>query len=76
MSRKGRPNKIHSGIHYPRKCEYCDYVSNNPSMYHYHKQIHDPIPDNQLCDHGCNSPALFRGTGGKYTCHKNAHHCP
>jgi len=76
MSRKGCPNKVHSGIHYPRKCEQCDYVSNNPSMYSYHKRTHNPIPKNQQCDHGCNAPALFMGTGGKYTCHKNAHHCP
>lgn len=63
-------------IQYPRKCNNCDYISNNPSMYHYHKQTHTPIPDGQLCNHGCNTPALFRGTGGKYTCLKNAHQCP
>lgn len=76
MSRKGCPNKVHSGIYYPRKCDHCNYISNNPSMYHYHKQTHEPIPSGTLCDHGCNSPALFRGTGGKYTCLKNAHQCP
>lgn len=62
-------------ILYPRLCEHCDYVSNNPSMYHYHKKTHQPIPAGQLCNHGCGQPALFRGTGGKYTCKKIAHHC-
>lgn len=61
---------------YPRKCEHCDYVSNNPSMYHYHKKTHDPIPKDQLCDHGCGRPALYRGTGGKYTCEKKFSLCP
>ena len=60
---------------YPRKCEHCDYVSNNPSMYSYHKKTHEPIPAGQLCNHGCGQPALFRGTGGKYTCVAVAHHC-
>jgi hypothetical protein len=73
---KGVKNKIQSGITYPRKCEHCDYTSNNPSMYHYHKQTHDPIPVGQLCEHGCTTLALFRGTGGKYTCLKNAFQCP
>ena len=45
-------------------------------MWYYHKQIHDPIPENQLCDHGCGNSALFRGTGGKYTCVKISHRCP
>ena len=45
-------------------------------MYHYHKKTHESIPIGKLCDHGCNTLALFRGTGGKYTCLKNAHHCP
>jgi hypothetical protein len=61
---------------YPKKCEHCDYVSNNPSMYSYHKQTHAPIPNDQTCDHGCGQPALFRGTGGKYTCAAVAHRCP
>lgn len=61
---------------YPRKCEHCDYVSNNPSMYHYHKKTHSPIPDGQLCDHGCGNTAKFRGTGGKYTCEKKFGLCP
>jgi hypothetical protein len=61
---------------YPRKCEHCDYVSNNPSMYSYHKKTHNPIPVGQLCDHGCGQLASFRGTGGKYTCVTVAHQCP
>lgn len=63
-------------IQYPRKCEHCDYVSNNPTMHHYHKKTHEPIPAGQLCDHGCGQPAVYRGTGGKYTCNKVAHRCP
>lgn len=74
MSRKGKFN-VKGKQEYPRKCEHCDYISNNPSMYHYHKKTHKPIPDGQQCDHGCNQPALFRGTGGKYTCQKIAHQC-
>ena len=45
-------------------------------MYHYHKRIHDSIPIGQNCDHGCQQPAKFKGTGAVYTCQKNAHHCP
>jgi hypothetical protein len=45
-------------------------------MWYYHKQIHDPIPEGQLCAHGCGQSALFRGTGGKYTCVKNSFTCP
>jgi hypothetical protein len=63
-------------ISYPRKCEHCDYLSNNPQMYSYHKHTHDPIPEGQLCDHGCGQLAIYRGTGGKYTCNLVAHHCP
>lgn len=61
---------------YPRKCEHCDYVSNSPSMYHYHKKTHNPIPTGQLCDHGCGQLARYRGTGGKYTCEKKYSECP
>jgi len=63
-------------IQYPRKCEHCDYVSNNPSMFHYHKNIHNPIDPSQLCDHGCGLPAQYRGTGGIYSCQKVSQHCP
>lgn len=63
-------------VTYPRKCDCCDYISNNPSMFHYHKRTHEPIPADKLCDHGCGFPAQYKGTGGVYTCQKNAHRCP
>ena len=63
-------------INYPRKCEHCEYLSNNPQMNSYHKRTHITIPDNKTCDHGCGNLAKFCGTGGKYTCEKIAHHCP
>ena len=62
-------------ITYPRHCSYCSYVSNNPTMHHYHKQTHEPIPPGTLCDHGCGQLAQYKGTGGKYTCKKIAHQC-
>jgi hypothetical protein len=75
MSRKGKPNL--KGKHdYPRKCEHCDYVSNNPSMYHYHKKTHNPIPEGTLCWQGCGQLATQCGTGGKYTCLPKAQRCP
>lgn len=61
---------------YPRKCEHCDYVSNNPAMYSYHKKTHEPIPAGQLCHHGCGNLAEYRGTGGKFTCTKVSQQCP
>lgn len=61
---------------YPKKCAKCNYIANNPSMYYYHARTHELIPLGQLCDHGCNQPALFRNTKGSYTCKKNAHQCP
>lgn len=63
-------------IQYPRKCEHCDYVSNNPSMYHYHKKTHEPIPEGQICEHGCGRPATVLNTHGKYTCLPKAQQCP
>jgi hypothetical protein len=62
-------------IQYPRQCEHCDYVSNNPQMYHYHKRIHELIPNGQLCNHGCGFPAQYRGTGGIYSCQQVSQHC-
>jgi len=76
MSRKGCPNKIQSGICYPRKCKFCEHISNNPSTYHYHKKTHEHIPPGQLCDHGCGQIASMLNTNGKYTCKKIAQHCP
>lgn len=75
MSRRGCPNKKLS-IAYPRTCDHCEYVSNNPTMYHYHKKTHNPIPEGQLCDHGCGQLATSINTHGKYTCLSIAHHCP
>lgn len=63
-------------IIYPRKCHNCDYISNNPQMFHYHKQTHDVIPDGQLCDLGCGNQAIIKTTGGKYSCQKISHQCP
>jgi len=61
---------------YPRKCEYCEYISNNPAMYSYHKKTHDPIPEGKLCDHGCGQLATIINTHGKYTCLPIAQNCP
>ena len=72
---KGSKNKKLATI-YPRKCNYCDYVSNNPSMWYYHNQTHLPIPADARCDYGCGQLARYRGTGGKLTCEKTGHHCP
>ena len=63
-------------IPYPRKCDHCDYLSNNPSMFHYHKRTHSTIPLGKLCDHGCNQQATVLNTHGKYTCVAIAQHCP
>ena len=76
MSRKGCPNKVQSGITYPRKCKHCDYISNNPTMFHYHKKTHEAIPKDKLCDHGCGQLATVINTHGKYTCLPLAQHCP
>lgn len=62
-------------IQYPRKCNICSYISNNPQMWHYHNKTHEPIPNGQLCEQGCGNPALFRNTGGRYTCCKITHQC-
>lgn len=62
-------------ITYPRKCEHCDYVANNPSMYHYHIKTHESIPEGQLCEQGCGMPAFFRNTKGRYICCEITHRC-
>ena len=62
-------------IQYPRKCNHCDYISNNPQMWHYHNMTHDPIPQGILCDQGCGKPALFKNTNSRYTCCKITQHC-
>ena len=63
-------------IPYPRKCEHCDYVSNNPTMHHYHKKTHEEIPEDIYCHFGCGCKATFRNTGGKYTCKEKWAECP
>lgn len=63
-------------IQYPRKCDHCDYISNNPQMWHYHKKTHADIPSDKLCDHGCGNHANFFNTSGKYTCVKVSQQCP
>lgn len=72
---KGGKNKIQSGITYPRKCDTCDYISNNPTMFHYHKKTHYSV-DGKLCDYGCGQPALFVSTQEKYCCSKKYQLCP
>ena len=57
----------------PRKCDTCDYVSNNPSMFHYHKKTHSSL-DNKFCR--CGNVATHVGTMGKYRCNQNPHLCP
>jgi hypothetical protein len=63
-------------ITYPRKCNTCSHIANNPTNWHYHKQIHKDIPEGQLCDFGCETKANFRKTTGKYSCLSNTHQCP
>lgn len=63
-------------ITYPRKCNHCGYLANNPAMYHYHVQTHAPIAEGTKCDHGCGQPAICRSTGGKYSCTKISQQCP
>lgn len=72
---KGSKNKIQTGISYPRKCEQCDYWSNNPSMYHYHKKTHQEIPRGTLCENGCGNLARFINTRGLMLCLAKTHHC-
>lgn len=61
---------------YPRKCEHCDYVANNPAMYSYHKKTHEPIPEGTVCDIGCGQLATHRNTSGKVVCNEVSHRCP
>lgn len=63
-------------IQYPRKCNECDYVSNNPQMWHYHKRVHLPIPDGKLCDGGCGQLAKAINTNNRYMCSVVSQHCP
>lgn len=63
-------------ISYPRKCQKCDYVSNNPSMFFYHNQTHLPVPPGTQCHFGCGNMATYRNTGGKFTCTEQWQKCP
>jgi len=63
-------------IKYPRKCPDCEYVANNPTMFHYHKKTHQLIPNDELCHFGCGQKAIHRNTGGKYTCDREWQKCP
>lgn len=65
-----------SKIAYPRKCNHCNYLSNNPSMYHYHAKTHDAIPTGTLCDHGCGLLAQYKKTKGGYSCQQITQRCP
>lgn len=63
-------------IVYPRKCDHCDYLANNPQMWHYHKKTHTAIPEGTLCGHGCGQFANYINTNNVYTCTKISHQCP
>lgn len=69
-------SKDYNKIQYPRKCNHCDYVSNNPQMWHYHHKTHNAIPNDKLCENGCGNRANFFNTSGRYTCFKISHQCP
>lgn len=78
MSRKQRSDtelRKQNSIKYPRKCECCDYVSNNPSMFHYHKKTHYSV-EGKLCDYGCGTPAMFVSTKEVYCCSESHMQCP
>lgn len=62
-------------IAYPRKCNTCDHVANNPASWHYHKHIHEAIPTGQLCDFDCGQLATYKRTSGKYCCSETTHRC-
>lgn len=72
---KGTKNKNHTPITYPRQCPQCEYLASSPATFSYHKQCHDSIPVEQLCDHGCGELARFKGSGGKYRCCEIAQNC-
>lgn len=63
-------------IAYPRHCTHCDYISNNPTMYHYHKKTHITIPKNTYCYFGCNCKATYCNTKGNYICKEKYSECP
>lgn len=61
---------------YPRKCHHCDYVSNNPAMWHFHAKTHIDIPPGTLCWNGCNQLAKIVRTNGKFACSVKPGQCP
>ncbi len=76
MTRKERSDKElrkQNSIKYPRKCETCDYISNNPSMFQYHKKTHASVEE-KFCR--CGAIATHVCTRGKYRCNENPHLCP
>jgi hypothetical protein len=75
MSRKGKPNKKPS-ITYPRKCEQCSHLANNPASFSIHKKVHQTIPENQLCTLGCGKIATVVTTRNTYRCSANIGDCP
>jgi hypothetical protein len=74
--KKGIQPGAKSKIIYPRECDHCNYIANNPQMWHYHNTTHKKIPTNQLCELGCGQLAIIISTGGKYRCNKNFAKCP
>lgn len=69
-------SKNYIKIAYPRKCNHCDYMANNPQMWHYHNKTHANIPEGTLCSHGCGQLAIYTNTNGTHTCTKISHQCP
>ncbi|KKL70674.1 hypothetical protein LCGC14_2102570, partial [marine sediment metagenome] len=65
-----------SKIKYPRECPHCDYQASSPQTYCYHLRKHDPIPEGQLCDHGCGQQSKYKNTNNKYTCEEKYASCP
>lgn len=61
---------------YPRTCDQCGYVANNPAMYSIHIKTHLPIPAGSLCWQGCGNEAKFRNTKGKFCCSQVSQQCP
>ena len=76
MGRPKQSSNKKEKILYPRKCNHCEYVSNDPAMWHYHNKTHDSIPEGRLCDHGCGNQAIYVNTNKTYSCTKVSQQCP
>lgn len=74
MRRCGYPNE-RPKITYPRSC-LCGYQANNAGSWSYHQRIHEPVPEGQLCQHGCGQPATLKNTGGVFVCVPGNNQCP